>query len=164
MHHPLASGIRPRALADDPPLADAWPRRWYALLVSGFTAWVGCMGFFRPTDILRALPWPVPPLHARTVGALYLAATVFLWLAAASRQRLAGAATAAVAGGRVAARGAAGARMAADLAGHCLGRVARCGQPLMALALAAAVGADRCRAAAGSGRGQPVAGAGAKLA
>jgi hypothetical protein len=86
MHHPLASGIRPRALADDPPLADAWPRRWYALLVSGFTAWVGCMGLFRPTDILRALPWPVPPLHARTVGALYLAATVFLCLAAASRR------------------------------------------------------------------------------
>lgn len=63
--------------------------RLYCLLVSGFTAWVGFIGFVQPGQILRALPWPLPPLHARVVGALYLSATVFLWLAALSRQRLA---------------------------------------------------------------------------
>lgn len=61
--------------------------RLYFLIVSGFTAWVGYIGFFRPHEILRALVWPLPPLHARFVGALYLSATVFLLLSLAMRQR-----------------------------------------------------------------------------
>ena len=64
----------------------AW-HRVYFLIVSGFTAWVGFFGFFRPHEILRALPWPMPPLHARFVGALYLSATVFLLLALFARSR-----------------------------------------------------------------------------
>ena len=36
---------------------------------------------------MRALPWPMPPLHARFVGALYLSATVFLLLALFARSR-----------------------------------------------------------------------------
>ena len=62
--------------------------RGYFFVVLWFTAWVGFFGFFRPQEILRALPWPVPPLHARFIGALYLAATVFLCLAMLARTRL----------------------------------------------------------------------------
>lgn len=80
---------RPGVAAGDVAHAAAWPARLYLLVVSGFTSWVGAIGYWRPDEILRALPWPLPPLHARIVGALYLSATVFLWLAAASRQRLA---------------------------------------------------------------------------
>lgn len=54
-------------------------------MVLGFTLWVGYIGLFRPEEILRALPWPMPPLHARFVGALYLSATTFLALAALAR-------------------------------------------------------------------------------
>lgn len=64
----------------------AWHRLFF-LIVSGFTAWVGFFGFFRPHEIMRALPWPMPPLHARFVGALYLSATVFLLLALFARSR-----------------------------------------------------------------------------
>ncbi len=62
--------------------------RLYFLIVSGFTLWVGYIGFFRPAEIQRALSWPVPPLHARFIGALYLSATVFLLLALVARSRL----------------------------------------------------------------------------
>ena len=62
--------------------------RSYFVVVAGFTLWVGWFGFLRPQEILRALPWPMPPLHARFVGALYLAATVFLLLSALARTRL----------------------------------------------------------------------------
>ena len=53
-----------------------------------FTLFVGSIGFFRPQEILKALPWPMPPLHARFVGALYLAATVMVVLAMLARTRL----------------------------------------------------------------------------
>lgn len=62
--------------------------RLYFLIVSGFTLWVGYFGFWRPLEIERALSWPVPPLHARFIGALYLSATVFLLLALLARSRL----------------------------------------------------------------------------
>ena len=55
--------------------------RAYFFVVLWFTLWVGYIGFFRPEEILRALPWPVPALHARFIGALYLSATIFLGLA-----------------------------------------------------------------------------------
>jgi hypothetical protein len=63
--------------------------RVYLLVVAGFTAWVGCFGFFWPQEIERALAWPVPPLHARFIGALYLSATAFLVLGLFARSRLA---------------------------------------------------------------------------
>ena len=62
--------------------------RVYFFIVLWFTLWVGYVGFFRPAEILRALPWPVPPLHARFIGSLYLSATVFLLLAMLARSRL----------------------------------------------------------------------------
>lgn len=65
-----------------------WVHRYYFFVVLLFTLWVGIFGFFRPEEILRALPWPVPPLHARFIGSLYLSATVFLLLAMLARSRL----------------------------------------------------------------------------
>jgi len=62
--------------------------RTYFFVVLWFTLWVGYFGFFEPLQILRALPWPLPPLHARVVGAMYLAATLFLLLAMLARTRL----------------------------------------------------------------------------
>jgi hypothetical protein len=62
--------------------------RGYFSVVVWFTLWVGFFGFFRPGQILRALPWPVPPLHARFIGAFYLSATVFLTLSIFARTLL----------------------------------------------------------------------------
>ena len=62
--------------------------RVYFFVVFWFTSWVGYIGFFRPLEILRALPWPAPPLHARFIGALYLGASAFLLLAMFGRSRL----------------------------------------------------------------------------
>lgn len=62
--------------------------RGYFLIVAGFTSWVGYIGFIRPTEILRALSWPVPPLHARSIGTLYLSATEFLLLSLFARSWL----------------------------------------------------------------------------
>jgi hypothetical protein len=62
--------------------------RGYFSVVVWFTLWVGFFGFFRPREILRALPWPVPPLHARFIGAFYLSATVFLTLSIFARTLL----------------------------------------------------------------------------
>jgi hypothetical protein len=59
--------------------------RAYFFVVIWFTLWVGCFGFFKPEEILRALPWPVPPLHARFVGAIYLGASTFLALSLFAR-------------------------------------------------------------------------------
>lgn len=63
--------------------------RGYFFVVLWFTLWVGFFGFFRPEEILRALPWPVPPLHARFIGAIYLGATVFLTLSLLAKSLLA---------------------------------------------------------------------------
>lgn len=60
--------------------------RAYFFVVLWFTSWVGFFGFFRPQEILRALPWPVPPLHARFIGALYLSASLFLILSMFARR------------------------------------------------------------------------------
>lgn len=63
--------------------------RVYFFVVLWFTLWVGFFGTFRPEEILRALPWPVPPLHARFIGAFYLSATVFLLLSLFAKSLLA---------------------------------------------------------------------------
>lgn len=52
--------------------------RIYFALVGSFGLWVGFWGVFQPTEIDRAIPWLVPPLHARFIGAIYLAAAVML--------------------------------------------------------------------------------------
>lgn len=40
--------------------------------------WVGIWGYFLPTQVDKAIPWLVPPLHARFLGAMYLSGTVFM--------------------------------------------------------------------------------------
>ena len=47
--------------------------RSYFVLVGLFALWVGAWGFVVPGEVTRALPWPVPPLHARFIAAIYLA-------------------------------------------------------------------------------------------
>jgi len=51
-----------------------------------FAGWVAYWGLFRPTHVARALPFMVPPLHARFLGAMYLSGAVFMLLAMLSRQ------------------------------------------------------------------------------
>jgi hypothetical protein len=53
------------------------PERAYFAAVAVLAAWVGVWGYFAPASVERALPWPVPPLHARFLGAMYLAGVVF---------------------------------------------------------------------------------------
>ena len=50
--------------------------RAYFVLVGVFALWVGLWGFFLPAQVDRALPWTVPPLHARFIAAIYLAGTL----------------------------------------------------------------------------------------
>ena len=50
-----------------------------------FPAWVAAGGLFLPAQIDQFLPFKVPPLHARFIGAMYVAGAVMMLLAAASR-------------------------------------------------------------------------------
>jgi len=47
---------------------------------------VGFTGYFLPAQVEIALPWFVPPLHARFLGAMYLSGTVFMLGAVRARQ------------------------------------------------------------------------------
>ncbi|HEX2542131.1 MAG TPA: hypothetical protein VHM00_13725 [Caldimonas sp.] len=47
--------------------------RTYFVVVGLFALWVGAWGFAAPAEVSRALPWTVPPLHARFIAAIYLA-------------------------------------------------------------------------------------------
>jgi hypothetical protein len=59
--------------------------RVYFAFVGSFALWVGLWGYFVPSEISRAIPWQVPALHARFIGAMYLSATVVLGLALIAR-------------------------------------------------------------------------------
>lgn len=50
----------------------------YFAAVGVLALWVGVWGFFIPEHVDKAIPWLVPPLHARFIGAIYLAGTVIL--------------------------------------------------------------------------------------
>lgn len=52
--------------------------RVYFAAVGLFALWVGIWGYAFPAEVGRALPWPVPPLHARFIGAMYLSGTVLM--------------------------------------------------------------------------------------
>ena len=49
----------------------------YFAAVGLLAFWVGIWGYFIPNQVDKAIPWLVPPLHARFLGAIYLSATVF---------------------------------------------------------------------------------------
>jgi hypothetical protein len=54
--------------------------------VLSFAGWVAFWGLFRPTSVARAIPFTVPPLHARFLGAMYLSGAVFMFLGMLGRQ------------------------------------------------------------------------------
>jgi hypothetical protein len=47
--------------------------------------WVGLWGYFIPDKVDMAIPWLVPPLHARFLGAMYLSGTTFMIVGILSR-------------------------------------------------------------------------------
>jgi hypothetical protein len=49
----------------------------YFAAVGLLALWVGIWGSFFPTRVDTAIPWLVPPLHARFLGALYFSAVIF---------------------------------------------------------------------------------------
>lgn len=53
-------------------------QRFYFATVGLLALWVGAWGTFAPAQVDRALPWLVPPLHARFLGAVYLSAGFML--------------------------------------------------------------------------------------
>ena len=59
--------------------------RAYFALVGLFALWVGAWGYFVPAEVVRALPWPVPPLHARFIAAMYFAGLLAMLLSLAAR-------------------------------------------------------------------------------
>jgi len=60
--------------------------RAYFAAVGLFAAWVGAWGYPDPTQIGRALPWTVPPLHARFIASMYLAGMLAMFLGLAARR------------------------------------------------------------------------------
>jgi hypothetical protein len=58
-------------------------RVFFAIIVA-FPAWVAAGGLFLPAQIDQFLPFRVPPLHARFIGAMYLAGATMMLLATAA--------------------------------------------------------------------------------
>src|SRR5688572_1837545 len=52
--------------------------RIYFGAVGLLALWVGIWGYFIPDKVDKAIPWLVPPLHARFLGAMYLSGTTFM--------------------------------------------------------------------------------------
>lgn len=50
----------------------------YFAAVGLLALWVGIWGYFIPSLVDRAIPWLVPPLHARFLGAMYFSGTAFM--------------------------------------------------------------------------------------
>ena len=53
-------------------------QRLYFAAVGILALWVGVWGYFIPELVDKAIPWLVPPLHARFLGAMYLSGTAFM--------------------------------------------------------------------------------------
>ncbi len=53
--------------------------RTYFISVGCFALWVGLWGYFLPAEVARAIPWPVPPLHSRFIGAMYLSGAFLMF-------------------------------------------------------------------------------------
>ncbi len=46
--------------------------------VGALALWVAVFGLLLPGQVTEALPWPVPPLHARFLGSMYLSGATFM--------------------------------------------------------------------------------------
>lgn len=53
-------------------------QRIYFAAVGLLALWVGIWGYLIPSRVDQAIPWLVPPLHARFLGAMYLSGTAFM--------------------------------------------------------------------------------------
>ena len=53
-------------------------QRIFFAAVGLLALWVGIWGYFIPSQVDQAIPWLVPPLHARFLGAMYLSGTAFM--------------------------------------------------------------------------------------
>jgi hypothetical protein len=53
-------------------------QRIYFTAVGLLALWVGVWGYFIPAYVDWAIPWVVPPLHARFLGAMYLSGAAFM--------------------------------------------------------------------------------------
>jgi hypothetical protein len=55
-----------------------WIHRIYFAAVGLLALRVGYAGYFTPAEIGEMIPWQVPPLHSRFLGAMYLSGLVFM--------------------------------------------------------------------------------------
>lgn len=60
-------------------------QKLYFAAVGLLALWVGSWGYFIPSRVDQAIPWLVPPLHARFLGAMYLSGVAFMIGAILSR-------------------------------------------------------------------------------
>ena len=58
----------------------------YFAAVGALALWVGVWGYFLPARVDSAIPWLVPPLHARFLGAVYFSAFALLALGLLARR------------------------------------------------------------------------------
>lgn len=61
-----------------PPDVVTRAHKLYFAAVAAFALWVGLWGYFAPAQVDASIPWTVPPLHARFLGAMYLSGAVFM--------------------------------------------------------------------------------------
>lgn len=60
-------------------------QKFFFVCVLALAAWVGIWGTFMPKQVDTALPFMVPPLHARFLGAMYLSGATFMILSIFAR-------------------------------------------------------------------------------
>ena len=58
----------------------------YFAAVGLLALWVGIWGYFVPERVDKAIPWLVPPLHARFIGAIYISAVVLMGMSMLAKQ------------------------------------------------------------------------------
>jgi hypothetical protein len=60
--------------------------KMYFAAVGLLALWVGVWGYFIPAQVDQAIPWLVPPLHARFLGGMYLSGATFMLAGIFSRR------------------------------------------------------------------------------
>ena len=58
----------------------------YFAAVGLLALWVGIWGYFIPERVDKAIPWLVPPFHARFIGAIYISAVVLMGMSMLAKQ------------------------------------------------------------------------------
>lgn len=61
-------------------------QRLYFAAVGALALWVAFWGLLIPEHVDKAIPWLVPPLHARFIGAIYLSAVLIMGSAMLARK------------------------------------------------------------------------------